>query len=234
MVDPDADPPLVPPQVIDPLGDRLAQLLVRKVLGTHLLRHAASMPLPPRIAEIPDQFLLLRIHRDDRLPRLLKGTDLLVDVLELGVAIRVVFAFPGLPVRLEAVADLLEQATDRVVADPMAQSAEFVGQVARALGGPKQGGFGITTGRGFEQRAEVVEQLGIGLCRRGRPAPGLRIRPGGGGIAGCRSSAIADRIVVRERPVALVMAEAPPQPRASTSVAAQRRRMRSSMRGAST
>ena len=67
VVDADADPTLVPAQVIDPLGDGLAQLLVREVLGADLLRLAPAMPLPPGIAEIPDQFLLLRIDRDDRL-----------------------------------------------------------------------------------------------------------------------------------------------------------------------
>ena len=46
------------------------------------------------------------------------------------------------------------------------------------------------------------------------------------------SSAIPDRMVVREIPVALVTAEAPPQPRACASEAAQRRRTRSSMKGA--
>ena len=81
MVGPDADPALVPPQVIDPLGDPLAQLLVWEVLRADLLRRVAAMPLPPRMAKIPDQFLLFRIDRDDRLPRLLEGTSLWVDLV---------------------------------------------------------------------------------------------------------------------------------------------------------
>lgn len=73
MIDPDTDPTLVPPQVIDPLGDCLAQPLVLEVLGADLLGLAARPPLPSGIAEIPDQFLLLRIHRDDRLTLPLEG-----------------------------------------------------------------------------------------------------------------------------------------------------------------
>jgi transposase len=61
MIDADADPALVPTLVIDPFGDGLAQLLVREVLGAGLFGVASATPLSPGIAEIPDQFLLLRI-----------------------------------------------------------------------------------------------------------------------------------------------------------------------------
>ena len=61
VVDANADPALVAAQIIDSLGDRLTQPLVRKVLGTDLLRPATAMPLPPGIAKIPDVFLLLGV-----------------------------------------------------------------------------------------------------------------------------------------------------------------------------
>ena len=40
----------------------------------------------------------------------------------------------------------------------MAVFDQFVGQVAGALGGPKQGRFGVSTSGGLEQRVEVVEK----------------------------------------------------------------------------
>jgi hypothetical protein len=41
------------------------------------------------ILEIPDQLLLLRVHRHHRLARLLERTHLSVDMLELGIPIGV-------------------------------------------------------------------------------------------------------------------------------------------------
>jgi len=141
-----ADPALVPAQVVDPLGDRLAQDLVLEVLGPDLLRMAPPMPLPPGIAEIPDQLLLLGIDRDDRLALRLEGAHLAGDILELGVTIRVVAALLGLAVGLEAVAPVGEQGGDGLVADGMTHGGELLGQSPRALGGPAQGRLRVASG----------------------------------------------------------------------------------------
>jgi len=103
VIDADADPALVSAQVIDPLGDGLAQLLVEEVLGADLLGMATAAPFSPGVAKIPDQFLLFRIDRDDGLTFRLEGTHLLIDMLELGIAIGVVLALLGLAVSLQAV-----------------------------------------------------------------------------------------------------------------------------------
>src|SRR4029077_18538776 len=80
MVDADADPPLVPPPIVDPFGDGLAQLLVREVLGAALFGLATGPPHSPGIAKIPDQLLLFRIDRDDRLTVLSEETHWPIDV----------------------------------------------------------------------------------------------------------------------------------------------------------
>src|SRR5438045_7038030 len=54
---------------------RLAQPLVREVLGAHLLGLPFRLPFLAVVLEIPDQFLLLGIHRDHRLPALLRSEE---------------------------------------------------------------------------------------------------------------------------------------------------------------
>ena len=74
-----------------------------------------------------------------------------------------VFPLQGLAVGLKAVADLVEQAAYRVVADLVAACHQFLGQVAGALGCPKQGHFGVSAGDGLEQALEILEQSWVAL-----------------------------------------------------------------------
>src|SRR3954469_14475835 len=63
-----------------------------------------SKPLPEkpliRVLVVADQLLLLGVDRDHRVPGSLKSQDPGIDVLELGIAVRVVAAFVGLEVTL--------------------------------------------------------------------------------------------------------------------------------------
>ena len=133
VVDADTDPPLVVRQVVNPRRGHFPQNLVREVFGADLLRGAGGSPLLPRVLEIPDQFPLLRVHGHDRLTRPLEGTHLAVNVLELGVAIRMRRPFAGLAVGLQAVIQAVQQGGHRSVADAVALTLEFLGQVAGAL-----------------------------------------------------------------------------------------------------
>ena len=61
VVDPDADPALVVGEVVDAVGDRLAQFLVFEVVGADLDRVALGAPLAPAVLEVADQLLLLGV-----------------------------------------------------------------------------------------------------------------------------------------------------------------------------
>jgi hypothetical protein len=184
------------------------------------------------IAVIPDQFPLLGVHRDHGLVPLLEPSDAAIDVPELGVAIGMVAPLLGLAIGREAIADLLEQARDGVMADVMAEGHQCFGQVASALGGPEQGCFGVPTGVGFEERVEVVEEFGVAIGEArpsgSWPAGALGGRFGPGmvefGEAGSNGGA--------REPGRLGDGGGTPQPMAWASAAAQRRVTRSSMRGA--
>src|SRR5262249_57234939 len=55
MVDAHTHPARITGQVVDPVGDHLAQLLVQEVLGANPLRLPGGLPLPAAVLEIPDQ-----------------------------------------------------------------------------------------------------------------------------------------------------------------------------------
>jgi hypothetical protein len=97
MVDPDAHPALVRPQVIDAVGGCLPQLGVGKVMNPHRLRLSLWLPFPPSVVEVPHQLFLLGVYGDHRLLCVQKPLHLRRDVLELGVPLRVLAPFPALP-----------------------------------------------------------------------------------------------------------------------------------------
>src|SRR5260370_14059880 len=66
--DADAHPRLIMPQVVDPVGHRLALARVREVVGIDLARPALGPPRLAGILEAPHRLLLLGIDRDRRFP----------------------------------------------------------------------------------------------------------------------------------------------------------------------
>src|SRR5205085_5690956 len=109
VVDAYTDPALVTGQVIDAVGDGLAQLLVGEVLGTHLLWLALGLPFLALILEIPEVFLLLGVHRDHGLLGLLECDHSAADELELGIAVGMRTALARLAVGLQAVAQFVKE-----------------------------------------------------------------------------------------------------------------------------
>src|SRR5680860_259715 len=82
-------PPGVGGQVIDPIRVGLAEFGVDEVVDLHPYRLPGRTPLDALVLVRPDQFLLLRIHADHRIARSEMLIGLVVEVRELGVAVRV-------------------------------------------------------------------------------------------------------------------------------------------------
>lgn len=70
-----------------------------------------------RIFKIPQDFLLLGIHRDSWLLVSLEGSDSLRNELELRISIRMLLAFNGLAVGLKAIPSIFEKLADLDTAD---------------------------------------------------------------------------------------------------------------------
>src|SRR4051812_39463949 len=167
VVDADVDPAQVPPEVVDAVGDRLADARVREVVDPYLLRVPLGLPLPSAILEVADQFLLLGVDGDDGPTGCEVAATGLADVAELGVTVGALLPLVCLGVGLEAVAEVVEQLAGDAVADGESSPGQSLGQLARALAGPPQGGHGIAPRlggdqllqRGEDRRAPVADLL---------------------------------------------------------------------------
>src|SRR6202022_559732 len=109
MIDSNADPTLIGAHSIDPIGNRLAQFLIGKIMNQGLFRSCLGTPLLAVVAEVSDQFLLLSVHGNDRASLFQQPLGLSIDMLKLSVAIRMIAPFDGLGVALQTVFHLMEK-----------------------------------------------------------------------------------------------------------------------------
>src|SRR5260370_27868837 len=92
----------------------------------------------PAVLESPHQFLLLRVHRDDRLTALLKTLDHCVDMLKLRIAVGMILSLLRLAVALQTIAGSVEQPPHGARADGMPLFGQRRRQLGCALCGPAQ------------------------------------------------------------------------------------------------
>ena len=107
-------------------------------------RLTSGLPLAAAVGVLADQFLLLGVDADDRFPGSAVHAEPLVEVTELGIAVRVLSAFDGLGVALQAEACLPQQVTHRIGACAVTLPGELARQCAQGLGGPPQRRHRIT------------------------------------------------------------------------------------------
>ena len=108
----------------------------------------------------------------------LASHDPAIDMLELGVPIRVLFAFPRLAIGLQAVSLPLQELTHLRMANLKALAFQFAGQRPCALTSPPQRRHRIASRRGLYQNLHGAYQLWLFLfpCRATGPGPSLTIR----------------------------------------------------------
>ena len=91
-------------------------------------------------------------------------SDLVVEIVKLGVPIRVLGAFFRLAIRLQRVAELVQQSVDEARTHRMAQGLQLDRQLADALRRPSQGAVVRRPGGDrFEQGIEVRQQRHVGV-----------------------------------------------------------------------
>src|SRR4051794_35742540 len=165
MRDADADAATVVSEIVNSVWNGLAQFLVLKVVAVDPPRLAFAAPVRAGILVVADQLFLLRIDRDHRLIVGLEGQDLGIDVLELGITVRMVAAFVGLEVTLAIEAKTAQQAADRVGGDLMPHRAQRRRQLFRTLRDPQQRSLRIPQRRRLDQAQKVAHQRGIGVSQ---------------------------------------------------------------------
>ncbi len=134
-------------------------------------------PLASGVLEVADQFLLLRVDGDDGLRGPLEPPDLLVDIPELRVAVRMGCSFTSLPIGLQTVARHRQQFGHQLPADLMAHALQTRRQVSDAFRGPAQRRHRIARGGRLHEPLEIgqegrifVERLLAATARTPDPA----------------------------------------------------------------
>jgi len=130
---------------------------------------------------------VIDIHRDDRLSSLLKGLGLRVNVGELRVPVRMGRPLFRLAVRLETVAQLMQQSGYRPRPHSMPLAPEFPRQLRRALARPAERRLGISPRQRCDQGFQIVQQGAI-LLRNPLPSASLLTDAPQRRILGRRSS----------------------------------------------
>ena len=166
MIDAHGHPPPLGGDVVDPVRNRLAQLLVLEVMHPYQLRLALGSPLAPRVLEIPDQLLLLGVDRDDRLVLIDCPLGDRVDVPELRVAIRMLSALPSLDVCLQVLAKPAHQLRNLREVHLMTEPAQAIRKMPDTPRGPAENRLWIAPAASINQTLEILEQRQIDLRQR--------------------------------------------------------------------
>ena len=163
MVGSHIDEARVAPDVVDAIRIGTRDIRAGKIVTVHLERILRATPLSPRIDVIANQFLLFRVHGNHRSSLAQRRFDLLIDVAELGVAIRMLGAFFRLAVALETVILIMQQLTHFDGTDRMLFPRQFPSQRLRTLTNPPQGRFRIAPRSRFNQPIQRRQQLRIAI-----------------------------------------------------------------------
>ena len=148
----------------------------------------------------------------------------------MGVAVWMRASLQGLPVGLQAVAQFMEQFGHHAMTGLMALPLQLLGQPPHTLAGPPQRRLRVSSSGRFHQPLQILTEARVLLHRALAPSSG----PPDTALFGPQvPRGIPWRMVPGAAPVALATAACPPRPIALTSAARNRRRIPSSIVGAS-
>jgi hypothetical protein len=181
MVDADAHPTRVGGKIVDAIGHSTTEVGDDKIVHANFLRLALRPPFAASVLEVADQFLLLGVDRDRRLPCRQRFLHPIVDVVELRIAIGMLPALARLAVGLQAIAKLVQQFAHDGSTDVMTHVAQPARQLAQALAGPQKRRLRIAARLRFDQRTQIIQKARIRLAQRlapsAQPACPPRFRP---------------------------------------------------------
>jgi hypothetical protein len=199
---------LVGQQVVQPIGYRPAEGVAQEVMSVDLVR--SQDPGRPTVAEVTDQLFLLGVHAEDRQSASAELRNELLNVAKLAVTVGVVRPREPLDVDPQVVAQVTQQTGDGRGARFMAQTHQFVAEVAEAATDEPVVGHRVATSSRLDQRFQVVEDSRVFFFPGGRPAPGLRTRSVGRSWRSASSSSRPRRTVSTCRPVMRASRVSPP------------------------
>ena len=140
-------------------------------MDEHRFRLARWLPFPPSVLELANQFLLLRVDRNHRLPAPQEPDCRRIDVLKLGIAVRVRGALTPLLRGLQAVAQLPEEAAHgrRTHTPPALRQRRR--ELRATLARPPQRRRRVPARQGIDQRFKGRGDAGLRRLDAGPPCP---------------------------------------------------------------
>ena len=144
--------------VVNAVRRHLAEFRDLEIVHPYRFRISGTAQLATGILEVPDEFFLLRVHRDRRLAGTDRRLHRAVDVVELRIAIRVLATFPGLAVALAAVVQLAQQIGHHPLAGLEALLGQRLDQIAQAAADPAKWRTGIAANGVLDQGFEGCRQ----------------------------------------------------------------------------
>jgi hypothetical protein len=146
VIDADVDPSGVRGDVVDPVGDGLLDLGTgeEETVVLDLDRIAFRPPFPARDRQPSQLLALLGIDADDRLAAVLVLADLLTDVTELRVPVRVLGSLERLGGALQAETRLAQQPAHRRRRYPVSLPGQLLSEMPQRLSCPPQRRLRIT------------------------------------------------------------------------------------------
>ena len=158
----EVDPAFVLADIVNPIGHRLGNFRVREIVRQYFDRIALWTPLPARIFIVPDQLLLLCVHRDHWPAATQRRDRLIVDIAKLGIPVWMIhLAFRTLEMTLKRIVQLLQEIRNRAEADGHPVLLQRPLELAHAQGRPAQRRLRIPPHRWLNQRLKLGEQLGL-------------------------------------------------------------------------
>ncbi len=164
MIIADRYPSLVRADIIHPIRDRFGDIRVREVVDIDPGRAALGFPSPSAVGfGAVDQLFLLAVDRDHRLTSGDELTSNPVDVLELGVAVRMLSSFDGLSRRLQREPHPMQQLAHRPRRHLMTHVRQRRRQRPRGLQRPPQRRHRITPRVRLDQIIKADQQVRIDI-----------------------------------------------------------------------
>src|SRR5258708_15595677 len=186
--------------VVDAIWHGPPQAVAQEVMDVDSDRLEA--PGLASLLEVADQLLFLTVDADNGLPCRGEDADLLIDVGELDISVRVVRAsFELLAVDVRRIVQLAQQAADRGWAERVAGLFQSVAHRPQAAAHPFLGTHRIAGCFGSDQSLQRGHDQRRFFPTGGRPPPGWRMRSVGCSAREAANSSRPRRIVFSSTPV---------------------------------
>lgn len=148
-------------------------------MALDLHRLTFRSPVPVAVFVLSNQVLLLGVHADYRLVVRLMGFDLLVELVELIVAVGALGALQRFDVALQAETLLAQQVRDHIRTDLVARVVNSAARLRADRVVHRSGDIGSPRSSGSTNASNAGTKPGSLSDNRLRPPPGRRTRPSG-------------------------------------------------------